>query len=110
MLVEPVECWSVTVLCGNDELIFVTSASVSVLTRSQLTDVFASSQSWLSLIDDTDDCGDVGSGGAEPAWLSGRVNRLLALGSIPPSLAGMVQVPACDPGQANGDCTSTVLC
>ena len=91
-------------------LILATSASVSVSTKSQLTDVFTSSGSQLSLVDDTDDCGDVGSGGAKPAQLSGRVNGLLALGSIPPSLAGVMQVPARDPGRANGDGMSTVLC
>ena len=108
-LVEPVKCWSVTVLCDNDELISATSASVSVSTRSQLTDVFASSQGWLSLVDDTDDCGDVGSGGVEPARLSDRANGLLAIGGIPPSLAGVVQVPAHDPGRANGDGMSAVV-
>ena len=61
------------------------------------------------LIDDTEDCGDVGSGGAKPARLSGRANGLLAIGGIPPSLAGVVQVPAHDPGRANGDGMSAVV-
>ena len=48
-------------------------------------------------------------GGAKPARLSGRANGLLDAGCIPASLAGIVLVPARDPGLANGDGVSILL-
>ena len=42
--------------------------------------------------------------------LSGRANGLLGAGCTPASLAGVVLVPARDPGQANGDGVSAVRC
>ena len=63
-----------------------------------------------TLGDDDDECGDVGFGGAKPARLLGHVNGLLGAGCTPASLAGMVLVPARDPGRANGDGVSAVRC
>ena len=54
--------------------------------------------------------GDVASGCAEPAWLSGRANGLVDAGHIPATSAGTELVPAHEPGLANGDGGSAVSC
>ena len=54
--------------------------------------------------------GDVESGGMKPAQLLGQVNRLLDAGCIPATLVGVVLLPACEPGLANGDGLSAVSC
>ena len=65
---------------------------------------------WPLIGDDDDECADVGFGSVKPAQLSGHANGLLGTGCIPASLAGVVLVPAHDPGQANGDGVSAVGC
>ena len=61
-------------------------------------------------MDDSDKLGEVGFGGAKPAWLSGRAKGLLDAGGIPASLVGIVLLPAHEPGLANSEGLSVVPC
>ena len=61
-------------------------------------------------MDDSDELGEVGFGGAKPAQLSGCAKGLLDAGGIPASLVGIVLLPAHEPGLANGEGLSAVPC
>ena len=61
-------------------------------------------------MDDNDKLGDVYFGGTKPAWLSGHAKGLVDAGGIPASLAGVVLLPAHEPGLANGEGLSEVPC
>ena len=54
--------------------------------------------------------GDVATGCAELARLSGRAKRLVDAGHIPATSVGAELVPAREPGLANGDGGSVVSC
>ena len=61
-------------------------------------------------MDDNDELGDVSFASVKPAWLSGHANGLLDAGRIPASLAGVVLLPAYEPGLENGEGLSVVPC